>query len=537
MQWWKQQWQPGGWHRQSQSSNGLWRKQANGSWEKNAGGTDRRWPCGDPNCVAALKSTNRKPWLNKHSDAECEICGVHWDKARQKKVESLELVKKKLRAKLSATDNEEEDPTTLEVAVAKEEGTWLGTDDEEAEATTKLSLPQEFVAIAGRLQGPREIPEPPTPAQALAKHRPGKQPPDLSRLEEELAEQVSLLALQKKKVAAGAQEDTQKKIDQLTKQIEGIQNNADGASISATEWELTLKNYNRAETDRLNRVGAATVKAEENADRLEEICAEQIAAWEAHSVVLRAQRAVRDSAWEARRMQLEGHSLEIIEYAETKIKESKARAGNVPMQTSDKDEEAQEEIRKLKHAADAAQKEKADLLARLEALEQKLAVPTTAEGTLSQAAAVLCNRTIMYASAEVPELKTQPDRPYKKRLVLLATNVRQWGQAGRVPIVFRHLLSGAGTEAETQEAFNTMKDVVGAAIWQRMYGDSAVPLDQLVPFQLGNILLEALEKASEKMIEYGKLASYGEQAKTRFAELHAEDQELKKARKAHYGPY
>ena len=61
-----------------------------------------------------------------------------------------------------------------------------------------------------------------------------------------------------------------------------------------------------------------------------------------------------------------------------------------------------------------------------------------------------------------------------------------------------------------------------------------MPLDQLIPFQLGCILMESLAKVQAKMDEYTKLVDYHERAKKRFAELHAEDADMRKNRA---GPY
>ena len=57
----------------------------------------------------------------------------------------------------------------------------LDSDCEEAPETTLLSLPQEYTALAQLLHGPREWKDQVTPMQALAKHRPGKAPPELAR--------------------------------------------------------------------------------------------------------------------------------------------------------------------------------------------------------------------------------------------------------------------------------------------------------------------------------------------------------------------
>ena len=111
-------------------------------------------------------------------------------------------------------------------------------------------------------------------------------PSDLGRLQEELEDQKVLLALQAKKLAQRDSEATQKKIDQLTKQVEKATSTSDGAPVAAAKWELALKQSNRAETERVTRTDAATQKAEERSDRLGEICFRHMEAWEAHLATL-----------------------------------------------------------------------------------------------------------------------------------------------------------------------------------------------------------------------------------------------------------
>ena len=76
--------------------------------------------------------------------------------------------------------------------------TWMDSDAEDNHDATQLALPHEYQALARLLHGPREMPELPTPAETLAKHRPGKGSPDLNRLQEELDDQKAPLTLQEK---------------------------------------------------------------------------------------------------------------------------------------------------------------------------------------------------------------------------------------------------------------------------------------------------------------------------------------------------
>ena len=60
---------------------------------------------------------------------------------------------------------------------------------------------------------------------------------------------------------------------------------------------------------------------------MQEICTEQMEAWETHLANLKAERSERENAWEARRLLLENNALEVVSLAEEKILEAKSRAG------------------------------------------------------------------------------------------------------------------------------------------------------------------------------------------------------------------
>ena len=77
--------------------------------------------------------------------------------------------------------------------------------------------------------------------------------------------------------------------------------------------------------------------------------------------------------------------------------------------------------------------------------------------------------------------------------MLIATNLTQWGRAGRAPLTFAQLLTGANGDTEQlDEAFAILQEVAGEAIWKRMYDGADVTTDMLIPFQLGCILQESL---------------------------------------------
>ena len=120
-------------------------------------------------------------------------------------------------------------------------------------------------------------------------------------------------------------------------------------------------------------------------------------------------------------------------------------------------------------------------------------------------------------------------------MVLVATNVEQWTQNGLVPITFAQLLSGAGNEVQTKDAFTQVANIVGEIIWKRFYDQQEPLLADYVPFQMGNVLQQALQNADAQLKEWAKnCADYRTKAMERFKQLHEQDGENKKARS---GPY
>ena len=357
---------PQWWQTQQDSKKGGW-----GSyWKDNAGkkwsqGPVRQWSCEDPNCVSALQQRGLKPWANNCSRSTCEICGVHWNCKAQRKAEDLTAIKKELRTQLAAPAAPQ-DNTVMEVVIVQDEGTWMGSDEEAEPTKVKVTLPAEYQAIARLLQGPRELTEQATPAEKLSRFYAGKKSADVESLQEQLKNQKAFLELIEKKIATGDDAATRKKVEALTKQIEKATETEEGADVAVSELELAAKKFNRGETDRVARTDAATQTATEHADRFEEICQEQVEAWQAHLVQLRVDRTQRESTWEARRLLLEGKALEVVQHAEERIKEAKARTSSP--NTSEPGAAQQEQLKQLeqlKKDAEEATKEKVALLERL----------------------------------------------------------------------------------------------------------------------------------------------------------------------------
>ena len=171
--WYASQWKQS----QQRGYNGAW---GAASWQKQwpQGGS---WNCKDKNCFSAMKAIGLKPKQNAYKVNECEICGVHWNQAAQLEAEKLAAVKKRLQSKQAG-----DAPI----------GAMIGVES----LTTSLSLPPEYQAIARLLHGPKELTEEFSKETKLLKHRPaGKKAADVEILQEELADQQSLLTLLEKK--------------------------------------------------------------------------------------------------------------------------------------------------------------------------------------------------------------------------------------------------------------------------------------------------------------------------------------------------
>ena len=70
-----------------------------------------------------------------------------------------------------------------------------------------------------------------------------------------------------------------------------------------------------------------------------------------------------------------------------------------------------------------------------------------------------------------------------------------------------------------------------------MYADANKSIQEYVPYQPGNSLLEALRKADETMKEYAKIIDYSAKARERFRKLHDEDCAARTNRAGPYAPH
>ena len=442
--------------------------------------------------------------------------------------------------------------TTVEVPAVKEDDAFdMATDAEEAAHTTPLAVPEEFVAVARLLVHPFPLENVDWCAVAeIDQLLPKKGGGDVAKLEEEAASLKLLLSLQYKKVAAGEPSATTKKLEAVEKRIEKLANSTTAAPLARCELEVVAKKLARTEEERAARTSAGAVKSEENADRLEEICREQMEAWQQHLVTVQTERRVRTAAWLARELLLEGRALELRQLAEEKIE----AAGSDISETSDashgsdnqviqtKLEDAIAELARQKQDAAAERK---GLLDRLAALEQAAGTKTAAvdpnEPVRLQAQIYTqCSLAVVYSADELPNLKASPDKDNRYRLALIQQNLAHWAQAGMIPATFEQLLQGAGPDHE-EEALALMKDLVGEQVWERFFKGIDVVTSQYVPFQLGNILNTALAKAEAILKKCNKEWDLAAKAKAHFDTLLEEDSEAKRARTGRYdsrpGPY
>ena len=441
--------------------------------------------------------------------------------------------------------------SSVDVPSVKEDGAFdMGTDMEEEVHTTPLAIPEEFVSVARKLMHPFPLEDEDWCATTqLALVLPKKGGGDAGKLEEEAEDLRSCLALQYKGIASGEPATTTKKLEAVEKRIEKLANSTTAAPLARCELEVVAKQLARTEEERAARTRAGAVKSEENADRLEEICREQMEAWQQHLVTVQAERSTRTAAWLAREMLLEGRALEMRQLAEEKIEAAVGRSGSSE-NTSTGDHSAiqsklEEAIAELSQQKKDAAAERKSLLDRLAALEQAsgakaAAVDPDEPARLHAQMHKQCSLAVVYSADELPVLKASPDKDSRYRMALIQQNLAHWAQAGMIPATFEQILQGAGPDHE-EGALLLMKELVGEQIWERFFRGIDVVTSQFVPFQLGNIMNTALAKAEAILKKYCKEWDLSAKAKAHFDTLLQEDFDAKRARTGLYeskpGPY
>ena len=526
----------------------------------------RWWKCTAKDCLAELKQAKRGPWMNNPDSATCGLCGgpppsassndlaAMRERLKAKKATTADPPKPKLPyAQMARSAMKVDPPAVVEVAESGSEA-----EEEEEPLLTDINLTEEFVAVQAQLKTPWELAEDWDPEKAFAKFLPKRSKgQDTVKLNEDLEQCKSVLAAHAKKLPGMANLDTaatKKKVELLEKQLEKAnadQEDADTASLAACELELSRKQYETAEKTRIRRADAAEIEAESHADRLEEICTEQAAAWEAMLEKIRRERAGREAAWRARRAALENRHLQVQEVADKAITAAKDKAGEpadpsvpsaaqtVNLQLADAladlkkfREEAKKQAEEAAKAAQAAQQVLMDRIAALEA--PAASTVQTAAARLSEAIHTQCNRTVMYTEAELPQLLNSPDAVTKQHLAQLQVNLAAWGQEGHVPITFEQLLAGTPRD-QLDNAFITLQQATGQTIWTRFYGQGQAESHNYVPFQLGVVLNASLARAGTKLEELENGEKLKKQAEKQFHSFSKKDDAAKKARTGPYG--
>ena len=548
-------WNYGGWSRSGRAGGG-WSQGGsqggNGGHSSQAASKSGWWDCTAKSCVLVCKKKGRGPWSNPPAAAECQICHAG------KPTSNGKTLKEELQAEVAAAGGGR---TYAQVASGASPGTTavtvppcdvfhspLDSDVEVDNVVTVLALPQEYEAAANALRDPPTLTAEWTVEAAAAKHLPKKGATDVAKLEADLSDLGLKLDLQVRKVIPASDSEvaaTRKKAAALEKALEEAQLDS-VAALAASELEVSLKKHVREEETRTARACAAEVKADENADRLEEICREQAAAWQEQLLVVERARAVRQAAWTSRRLLHESRGLQVQELYQQKIDEAKNRApqGATPqVQTiSFQVQDAKAELTKLQAESEAALKqaaeEKQTLIARIEALEKATAsVSQAASDEVARMTDLVyrqCHSTIVYEESELPTLNSTLDKDAKRSLVLVSTNLAKWSQIGMVPLTFGHLLSGAVAPATVKAAMKLLEELIGEQIWSRFFLGNEVLPDHYVPFQLGAIIMKALINCDAVLKKCAKEFDFSDNAKKRFEELKSEDDAAKRRRS---GPY
>ena len=236
-----------------------------------------------------------------------------------------------------------------------------------------------------------------------------------------------MLDLQVRKVSPASPEElasSKKKVETLKKQLEDAKGES-AVALAACELDVCLKQFVKAEGCRVARFDVAAQNAEDRAERLEDICREQMAAWEANLEKIQAERSAREAAWLARRLLMEGRALQTEELLNEKLVEAQQRTGSTPpvqapptvnLQLADAAAEIEKVKKKAEEAAELSRVELKTLLDRIKSLEANAAaVPTAAPAAatadpneparLQSHIHKQCSRAIVYTVDELPAVK------------------------------------------------------------------------------------------------------------------------------------
>ena len=530
-------------HSRGKGGNNSWRKGA--SW----GARTKWWPCTDADCCSARKATGLKPWYNPPDARRCEICHTWWQEAG-KVTTAVASARKNL---ATSKANVAKASVMPAAAVVKNRGPSDKAPPKntaqytEADASADLMLTQEYLAIEPLLELPAELTSDWSVKEAFAKFLPKKgNKAGTEQLEEEVLDQENLLDLCVKKLPGTKGLDApaiRKKLEALRKQLQKARDGgAAVAELAVCELEVARRQATIAENSREARASAAAAKAEERADRLEQICVEQITAWEEKLEAIREMRTEREEAWEERTSALQVRGTELLAHADERIAAARAKAGTdaaTPPALSHNLElaDAMAELKKMKAEADiaalAAEERQKTLEEKIAAMEKSNSPQRPAIARLSDTVHGQCSRTVLYSESELPQLLSAPEETTKRHLAQLHANLMAWGQSGQVPITFEQLLTGTPLD-EMDAALITLKEATGETIWTRFYGKTGTASYDYVPFQLGTVLNASLARAGammEKLAEENKLQDL---AKTSFQGIRSSDEAAKRART---GPY
>ena len=526
------------------------------------------WTCPAAKCVQTCRSKfDRGPWCNPTSALVCQACAV--PRPAQSKPNppksgagstlsqlqaALGVPKKTYAQAAAAAPNAlltgKVATSTVEVPAVKEDGAFdMATDAEEESHTTPLAIPDEFVAVALKLVHPLPLVDTDwCAATELDRVLPKKGGGDAAKLESEAEGLRTLLSLQYRNIADGEPSATTKKLEAVEKKIEKLANSSTAAPLARCELEVVAKRLAKTEEERANRTAIGSTKSTENADRLEEICREQMEGWQQHLITVQAERSTRTAAWLARELLLEGRALELRQLADEKIAAATDNAGSSDGSSAADSAVIQSKldvaIKELAQQKKDAASERNSLLERLDALEKKAnaapAAQTNAPARLQDNVYTQCSLAVVYTVDELPVLKSAPDKEQRFRLALIQSNLAHWAQAGMIPATFGQLMQGAKPE-ESQEMLATMKYLTGEQVWERFFKGVDVETTQYVPFQLGTIMNTAISKAEAVFKKFSKEWDFADKAKEHFATLLSDDAQAKREGTGRYcrqpGPY
>ena len=443
-------------------------------------GKEAWWPCPNPKCETLMG----KVWHNAPTLCECGQCGSGKAAAQDSWVAQRNALRAEVAAEAAggaaaatkpAAKAAAQKPPAPSAAAAEEkedEQMW-----EESADDDDLPLTDEYIAIAQMQRSPRPFSDEWSAEKSMKFGDSSGQ--KVAVIQESIAKCKTVLALEGAELGDGVTIDfaaVKKRLASLEKEATKAADKTPGAELTACELRLAKQRFVDAEKASLNFAIAGSHRAAERQVRMEEICAEKMAAWEVKLHAIKEEETLRAAAWQERRAELFKRKSEVIALYDAKIQAADTLAGAVTKA------ESATVAEKEKEAEENKEKEAKRIAAQVKADEEKAA---KAETTKARYAAVDAFKqlevTAQVASEDLPDLTVAPEAA-KDAVVVLST-------------MFCWMRASALGESHLPFAFSEMgataaiaQCLAGEVTWNAFFKGAAVTDATICPMQLRQII-------------------------------------------------